>query len=228
MHPTAMDNGKRFFDTYLPAGPVTVVDLGSQDVNGSLKEVCPSTARYIGVDFVAGKGVDKILEDPYSLPFDDASVDFVVSSSVFEHSEMFWILYLEILRILKPAGLFYLNCPSNGEFHRWPVDCWRFYPDSGRGLITWAKRNGINAGLLESYTSNEDRDQWRDFVSVFVKDVHHASNYKKRILHTFSDFTNGLVDDDFATFRNFNTRPDLLNKEAPKQKWRLFGKSDSK
>ena len=30
--------------------------------------------------------------------------------------------------------LFYLNAPSNGEFHRYPVDCWRFYPDAGGAL----------------------------------------------------------------------------------------------
>src|SRR5262245_50561319 len=112
MHTTAMENGRRFFSTYLREGAVTVVDIGSQDVNGSLRTVCPGHAKYVGVDFAAGQGVDIVIQDPYKLPFDAASVDVVVSSSCFEHSEFFWVLFLELLRVLKPAGLLYLNAPS--------------------------------------------------------------------------------------------------------------------
>ena len=159
-----MTNGKRFFDAYIASMPsATVVDIGAQDVNGSLKSVCPSQAKYIGVDFVAGKRVDVVLQDPYKLPFGDETIDTVVSSSCFEHSEFFWVLYLEILRILKPAGVFYLNAPANGEFHRYPVDCRRFYPDSGNALARWSKINGMNAAVLEAYTSNPVNDEWRDY-----------------------------------------------------------------
>jgi SAM-dependent methyltransferase len=196
MHPTALMNCQQFFDCYSPAFPtdhqVEVVEIGSQDVNGSLRGCCPSAYKYTGVDFVQGKGVDVILEDPYKLPFADNSADIVLSSSCFEHSEMFWLLFLEIMRIVKPGGLFYLNVPSNGEFHRWPVDCWRFYPDSGRGLVTWAKRNGMNPVLLESYTSTQIGDQWNDFVAVFLKDADHIDQYRTRILDKKTDFYNGI------------------------------------
>ena len=141
-----------------------------------------------------------ILDDPYTLPFESESVDVVLSSSCFEHSEMFWLLYIEIMRILKPTGVFYLNVPSNGELHRWPVDCWTFYPDSGRALITWAKRNGMNSQLLESYTSTQIGDQRNDFVAVFLKNEAHADKYPNRILHKKTDYSNGLVfgENDFS------------------------------
>lgn len=194
MHPTALMNGKRFFDAYVaPLGAVEVVDIGAQDVNGSLKSVCPSQARYVGVDFVAGKGVDVVLTDPYHLPFDTGSVDVIVSSSCFEHSEMFWVLFLEIIRVLKPEGLFYLNAPANGDFHRFPVDCYRFYPDSGIALAKWARRNGQQTLSLESYVSNQAGGHWNDFVSVFLKDEAFLSRHRQRILHTFTDFTNGRM-----------------------------------
>src|SRR5690348_10574351 len=121
MHLSALNFGQDFFAAYAP-GAGTVIDIGAQDINGSLKEVCPKRLTYVGVDFAAGNGVDVILEDPYRLPFADASAECVVSSSCFEHSEMFWVLFLEILRILKPEGLLYLNVPSNGMVHRHPVD----------------------------------------------------------------------------------------------------------
>ncbi|WP_241239138.1 methyltransferase domain-containing protein [Burkholderia stagnalis] len=184
-----------------------MIEIGSQDVNGSLRSVFPDDVSYTGVDFVAGRGVDVVLQDPYVLPFEDASADIVLASSVFEHSEMFWLLFLEVMRILKPAGLFYLNVPSNGDFHRWPVDCWRFYPDSGNALVTWGKRNGMKPMLLESYTSLQRTDQWNDFVAVFLKDDHFTQRYPKRILHTKRDFQNGIVSDEPDRFFNYSMLP---------------------
>lgn len=201
MHPSALDIGKRFFDTYCTEGSVTtVVDLGSQNVNGSLKDVRPKGLNYVGVDFVPGEGVDIILDDPYQLPFDSNSVDIVVCSSVFEHSQFFWLLFLEIMRILKPNGIFYMNVPSNGYVHRYPVDCWRFYPDSGFALVDWAKRNGYLPALLESFVADKqcvsiEGDAWNDFVAVFVKEREFGKTYPARILHSFESYANGFCDD---------------------------------
>ena len=195
MHPTALKNGQEFFDVYSKffnnARSTQVIEIGSQDVNGSLRSVAPQAFEYIGVDFQAAKGVDIVLNEPYSLPFDSESVDIVLSSSCFEHSEMFWLVFLEIMRILKPSGLFYLNAPSTGGFHRYPVDCWRFYPNSGKAMVTWSKHNGGNAQLLESYI--QKGGEWQDFVAVFVKDEHCISNFPDRILNHKKDFENGYI-----------------------------------
>ena len=106
MHSTAMANGRRFFDTYVAGSRnAQVLEIGSQDVNGSLRDVCPETAHYVGADFTSAKGVDVLLEDPYVLPFEDAAFDFIVCSSCYEHSEFFWLSFIEALRVLKPAGV---------------------------------------------------------------------------------------------------------------------------
>ncbi|WP_369940352.1 methyltransferase domain-containing protein [Xanthomonas medicagonis] len=190
-----MSNGKLFFEAYSKPlkdqANVKVVEIGSRNFNGSLREVAPQQFEYIGVDFSSGDGVDVVLDSPYSLPFDDASIDMVLSSSCLEHSEMFWLVFLEIMRVLKPGGLCYLNTPSNGDFHRYPVDCWRFYPDSGKALISWAKWNKVDAVLLESYVGNQHLDQWNDCVTVFLKGEQYVERYETRILDTFQDFRNG-------------------------------------
>jgi SAM-dependent methyltransferase len=197
MHPTALYNCQNFFETYFPAtddaDSKTVVEIGAQNVNGGLRERIPNTFQYLGVDFVKAPGVDVVLEDPYKLPFDDESHDVVISSSCFEHSEFFWVTFLECIRILKPDGLFYLNVPSNGEFHRYPVDCWRFYPDSGRALCKWANNNGINATLLESFTTRQVKDIWNDYVCVFLKNEAFVGNHPNRMIHNRNDFKNGLL-----------------------------------
>jgi SAM-dependent methyltransferase len=203
MHDTAMEIGKAFFDTYLKTDTsLTIVDVGAQDVNGSLRSVAPPHHNYIGLDFVDGKGVDVVITDPYNLPLESNSVDVVVCSSCFEHSEFFWLLFIEIQRILKPDGLFYLNAPSNGMFHRYPVDCWRFYPDSGIALQNWGRKNGYNTALLESFTGKQKQGVWNDFVAVFLKDSQFVEKHPDRIQTIYSDVTNGLLygDQDFTNF----------------------------
>ena len=197
MHSSAMKLGKRFFETYLTADrEISVADIGAQNVNGSLRDVAPPNVRYTGVDFVPGRGVDVILEDPYHLPFDDNTFDAVVCSSVFEHSQFFWELFLEIIRILKPGGLCYLNVPSNGYFHQYPSDNWRFYPDAGLALQAWGERQGSNVVVMESFIAEKNDPEepeglWNDFVGVFLKDGQLAHLYPQRIMDTFSEYTNG-------------------------------------
>ena len=103
---------------------------------------------------------------------------------------MFWVTFLETMRILKPGGLFYLNAPSNGGFHRCPVDCWRFWPDAGHALVTWAKYNNLDVALLESYIAH-DENGGNDFVSVFVKDESYAQKMTDRIIDNYSNYYNG-------------------------------------
>ena len=205
MHPTALDNGRLFFECYLSGRTeATVLDIGAQDVNGSLRPLVPEGCRYIGLDFEAGDGVDIVLDDPYRLPFDAGSVDAVVSSSSFEHVEFFWLMFNEVLRVLKPDGLFYLNAPSNGEFHRYPVDCWRFYPDAGLALVNWARRSGYKPLLLESFTTRQRLDIWNDFVSVYLKDDALFTAHPHRMLDRIENYSNG----------HRNGCPEILKPEA--------------
>jgi SAM-dependent methyltransferase len=212
MHPSALLNAKIFFQTYTTSETsATVVDIGAQNVNGSMKDVAPRSLRYIGVDFINANGVDVVLTDPYSLPFENESVDIVVSSSCLEHSEMFWVLYLEVLRILKPGGLFYINVPTNGDFHRYPVDCWRFYPDSGQALVTWAKRNGYQPLLLESFVDDKYMGIWNDYVAVFLKDEKHLAEHPRRMIEAKNSFTNGMVAGRQEVLRERKHSPDQFN-----------------
>lgn len=193
MHPTAMLHAQKFSDAYLAGRSVSVVEIGSQNINGSLREIISGTP-YTGADTSEGAGVDIVLDDFYTLPFETASTDVVICSSAFEHTQLFWVMFLEVMRVLKPNGLFYLNAPSNGGgLHQYPVDCWRFFPDCGGALVLWAERNGLQPALLESFVGNKQGDIWNDFVGVFVKDKDFASEYPTRMTDTLTEFVNGVV-----------------------------------
>lgn len=189
MHDTARELGRQFFATYCSSAGL-LADLGAMDVNGSLREVAPSGLRYVGLDMAAGPGVDVVVTDPDVLPLDSDSVDYVVSSSCFEHAEHFWLLFGEVQRVLKPGGLFYVNVPSNGPYHRYPVDCWRFYPDAGLALERWGRKLGWNTLLLESFIAASDGGRWNDFVAVFVKDAAEQARHPGRMSATVRGLSN--------------------------------------
>jgi hypothetical protein len=167
MHDTALLHARLFFEAYWQPGFRDVLELGSLDVNGSLRSVSPPGARYVGVDMVAGRGVDHVVAAGNPLPFADATFDVAVTSSTFEHDVCFWESFVECLRVLRPGGFLYVNAPSNHGFHRYPLDCWRFYPDAGIALVEWARRQGIAAELVESFVAAPMSESWADFVAVF-------------------------------------------------------------
>ena len=168
MHDTAYEIGHFFFDFYVRERAL-IVDIGAYNVNGSLRDFCPKAARYVGLDVAAGPGVDIVVDPGSPLPFASNSVDVVVSSSVFEHDGFFWQSFLEMVRIAKPEGVLYLSAPSNGKYHCYPVDNWRFYPDCGKALVKWAMKNGHELTMIESFTAERKGDLWNDFVAIFRK-----------------------------------------------------------
>jgi SAM-dependent methyltransferase len=176
MHASSYDRMAEFCHDYLAVRqdePLTIVDLGSCDFNGSYRPLFDRKPwRYLGVDLAAGKNVDIVLRNPYRWrEIKAGSADVIVSGQTFEHTEFFWLTMREIARCLKPGGLVCIIAPSAGDEHRYPVDCWRIYSDGLRALARYARLE-----TLEAWTQWEDRPQydnesnkWHDSVLVARK-----------------------------------------------------------
>ncbi len=173
MHPSSFDKMAAFAQKYLHdrrGEALLILDLGSQDFNGSYRPLFDQPPwHYLGVDMAAGKNVDVVLREPYRWREIKAqSAHVIVSGQTFEHTEFFWLTMREMARALKPGGLCCIIAPSAGDEHRYPVDCWRMYPDGLRAAACYA---GLEA--LEAWTQWEDLPQydhesnkWHDSVLV--------------------------------------------------------------
>lgn len=168
MHDTAHTIGQIFFGTYVAPGS-RVLDIGSMNINGTLRDFQPVGCSYVGVDLGPGKGVDVVVSRISQLPFRSESFDVIVSTSCFEHDAMFWQTFIEMCRVLRPSGYIYLNVPSKGSLHQYPIDAWRFFPDSGIALQDWAQINKYDINLLESFITLNLSDIWNDCAMVFTK-----------------------------------------------------------
>ena len=190
MHQSSLDKMLAFRKKYLESRktePLVILDLGSLDVNGSYRgyfEV--SSWTYRGIDMAAGKNVDIVLQDPYNWrEIRSSSADVVISGQAFEHIEFFWLTMLEIARVLKPEGLCCLIAPSGGPEHRYPMDCWRYYPDGFTALARFASLEVSEVFLQNGTTDYSDgSDVWQDTVLVCRKPtLPKASLWKRNFRH---------------------------------------------
>jgi len=169
MHDTAFAIGASFFQLYARA-PCTILEIGAMNVNGSLRDAVPDAATYIGLDLEPGPGVDIVTAAGADLPLCDAAVDVTIASSVFEHDRQFWRTFSDMCRVTRPGGYIYINAPSNGQVHSFPLDCWRFYPDAGIALEQLTTGQPWSTRLVESFIAERQEHGWNDFVAVFRRD----------------------------------------------------------
>ena len=168
MHQSSMDNMRAFRDQFLTPRrneTLTILDLGSTDMLGCYRPLFDAPSwMYTGLDLEPGPNVDVVLKNPYhwrEIP--SASADVFISGQCLEHIEFFWLTILEIERVLKIGGMICLLAPSGGFEHRYPVDCWRFYPDGFAALARYARLEVLGVEFPKpSRPYTDDSNLWKD------------------------------------------------------------------
>jgi SAM-dependent methyltransferase len=125
-----------------------VLDVGGSNVNGSYKKIIKKhKSKYQTLDWdkadyiVRGYDWSVVPEDHF---------DVVISGQTFEHDSYFWKSLENIKAVVKKEGIVIIIVPSSGGFHQYPVDCYRFYPDSA---LVFAEI--LNANVLEVMWNNK-------------------------------------------------------------------------
>lgn len=124
-----------------------ILEIGAQDVNGSVRPMFDRVDSWLGTDMQPGPGVDLVCEASKlhlseELPFHE--FDGIVCTEMLEHDATFW-LTLEVIRLLlKPAGWLLLTArgatPGGRSMveHSYPHDYFRFMPQSVPWLLELA------------------------------------------------------------------------------------------
>lgn len=102
---------------YATGGPVTVLDLGGRDINGSVRPLFPSATMYTVLDIRPGdrpEDVD-IIADAAEWNPDDRRWDVVVACEVFEHTASWPAICRTAFKACRPGGLFVVTTAGPGR-----------------------------------------------------------------------------------------------------------------
>lgn len=108
------DEAREWVAKHATGGPVTVLDLGGRDVNGSVRDLFPGALAYTVLDVRPGDGVD-IVADASTWDPGERRWDVVVSSEVFEHTAHWPGICRTAFKACRPGGTFIVTCAGPGR-----------------------------------------------------------------------------------------------------------------
>lgn len=148
-----------------------VIEIGSYDVNGSIRSIIKSLkpSEYVGVDLLEGPGVDLVCRAEELLDcFSRDSFDVVISTEMIEHVHNWRKVISNIKNICKPGGIILLTTRSYGfPYHPSPTDFWRFELEDMEYIFS-------DCEIIVLEKDNE-------FPGVFIK-LRKPSNFKEKDL----------------------------------------------
>ena len=104
---TARDHFPAFFSG------TRVLEVGSLDINGSIRHLAKD-CEYLGIDLGPGPGVD-VISAGQDYDAADDSFDVVLSGECMEHNPDWVATVQNMIRMLRPGGLFLLSCAAPGR-----------------------------------------------------------------------------------------------------------------
>lgn len=95
--PTSFENAK-------------VLEVGSVNINGTVRDFFTNPSTYIGLDLAPGNCVDVVCSGHL---YDTSEIfDIAISTECFEHDSEWRSTFLNMIRLTKPGGLIVFTCAS--------------------------------------------------------------------------------------------------------------------
>lgn len=94
--------------------PSQVLEIGSLDHGGGIRQFFQGSKKYVGVDLCDGPGVD-LVASGHEVSFDNEYFDLTISCECFEHNPFWKETFLNMYRMTRPGGLVVMTCASKGR-----------------------------------------------------------------------------------------------------------------
>lgn len=138
---------KQFRESISAPTPLTVVDVGSYDMNGSYRCLFEGWS-YTGIDVRPGPNVDIVVDEDGQWSDVPGNIDLFISGQAFEHMRQPWTIIQTMEKRLRPGGQMCIIAPNTWHEHREPIDCWRIFPDGMKALFDWANLHTIRCEAI--------------------------------------------------------------------------------
>lgn len=130
-----------------------VVEIGSLNINGTVRSLFDSPAQYIGCDLGEGPGVD-IVCTGHELPYPNGSFDVAISCECFEHDKHWKQTFQKMIDLVRDGGLVIFSCAT-----------------IGRAEHGTSRTSPADAPFTNDYYCNLEEKDFEEFKSSFKSHV---------------------------------------------------------
>jgi SAM-dependent methyltransferase len=158
-----MNKSLEFFFNNTPESPI-VLELGTLRWGASAthhKDLFPTASQYVMSDVTSGPDVDVVADLHFlSKSFEPNSFDAIFCCSVFEHLHSPWIAAREILTVLKPGGVAFIQTHQSFPIHGYPNDYYRFSKEALIHLFSGASETVACYEFSAKVVPDKTPDVW--------------------------------------------------------------------
>ncbi len=135
--------------------PGKVLEIGSLDVNGGVREMLNGDHEYTGLDRLEGPGVDVVAEAASFIETEDW--DAILAFDAFEHDARWWEAAAAMVRGLRTGGTAIVTVPDINYPRHHDPDYYRWTARAATEMLAPLTLTSIQ-GIKELYSYDDDRD----------------------------------------------------------------------
>jgi len=131
-------NSKLLFEKYakyLFKPGMRVLEIGPDGFPSTYRKIVnDNKIEWETLDMYVSEKLTYSSTSEYQFPIPSDTFDIILSGQVIEHVRKIWLWIKEVARVCRPGGLVVTVNPVSWQFHEFPVDCWRIYPEGMKAL----------------------------------------------------------------------------------------------
>lgn len=162
---------------------INVLEIGSLDVNGNIRNLFDFTNEYTGIDLEKGPNVDLVLNGT-NIDELNKNFDIIISCECFEHAKDWKLIFEKMCQISKPNSFIVISVASTGRVEHG----------------TERSGNWQSPGNKDDYYLNLTK---KDFIKNF--------NLKKIFSNHFFFYNVNSYDLYFVGIKGFEQKKNILN-----------------
>ena len=149
---------KKFKEFYINKNfnkDISILEIGSLDVNGNIRNLFDFASEYIGIDLEKGPNVDLILNGT-DIDKLNKSFDIIISCECFEHAKDWKEIFNKMCQISKPNSFIVISVASTGRVEHGTERSgnWQSPGNKDDYYLNLTKKHFINNFDLEKIFSN--------------------------------------------------------------------------
>jgi SAM-dependent methyltransferase len=188
-----------------------VLEIGSLDINGSVRMFFLEPARYVGIDVADGPGVDRVCLG-HEFHEDPGGWDAVLSCESFEHNPHYRETFANMIRLARPGALVLFTCATSGRPEHGTS---RTSPEASPLTVErgWTYYRNLSQSDFPQAELEEAFDEYAFFRNLRSADLYFAGLKRgagERDRTAFGDMRTLLT----AYYRAGNRRPRYLLQQA--------------